>query len=490
MYSIPSRGLAWAAALLLSLAVLLASSLAFAGGGQTAARQKLPPIVFVHGSSGSAAQFESHAMRFTSNGYPQNLLYAFEYDTSVDFTVNGPQVLARLDAFIDQVRAQNGGRKVQVVAHSRGTTVMTTYLNSYPAGSSKVSHYVNIDGRFQADLPGGVPTLGIWGEWNSGGEYALLPGLTQIGPNPQDNHHFPNKSHTEVATAPETFALIHRFFTGRQPATTRVLPEPPGKVKIAGRALVFTQNIGYPQKRLELWRVAEQTGQRIGRKPVWAGNLDADGNFGPLSVNGLHHYEFALTRADGSVHHFYQQPFERSNFFLRLNSSIPGTGLDLFVPKSSAHTVLTLTRQRELWGDQGAQADRLSVNGLQILTAGTSPRRQVKLGIYAFDHGLDGQSDLGKGTLPPFDSIPFISAADVFIPASATASGRVRLSLQARGAGTAAQLNVPNWPSSSDRATVAFRDYSQPFDGYGQYLLHEVRCKLADHLRRPLPECE
>ena len=29
------------------------------------------PIVFVHGTSGSAAQFETHAMRFTSNGFAQ-----------------------------------------------------------------------------------------------------------------------------------------------------------------------------------------------------------------------------------------------------------------------------------------------------------------------------------------------------------------------------------------------------------------------------------
>lgn len=486
MISLPSRWLN-GAALLLALAVLLVSNLALATGRDARA---LPAIIFVHGSSGSASQFESHAMRFTSNGYPQKLLYAYEYDTSVDFTVNAQQVLAGLDAFIDRVRAQTGGQKVHVVAHSRGTTVMTTYLDSYPGGSAKVARYVNIDGRFQPQLPGGVPTLGIWGEWNSGGEYARLPGLTQIGPNPQDNHHFPHKSHTEVATAAETFGLIHRFFTGRQPATTRVIPELPHKVKIAGRALLFSQNLGYPQARLEIWRVAKASGQRVGHRPLWSGNLDTDGNFGPLAVNGKHYYEFALKRTDGSVHHFYQQPFERSNHFVRLNSSIPGTGLDAFVPKGERHTVLTLTRQREFWGDQGHLTDRLSVNGTELLTAATAPRQQVKLGIYAFDHGLDGQTDLGKGMLPPFNNIPFISAADVFIPASRSASGRVQLTLRTRGAGDLAVINVPNWASATDRATVQFRDYSQPFDGYGEYVAHELRCRLAQRLHRPKADCE
>jgi hypothetical protein len=34
------------------------------------------PVVFVHGGSGSAQQFQSQALRFTSNGYPQELLFA------------------------------------------------------------------------------------------------------------------------------------------------------------------------------------------------------------------------------------------------------------------------------------------------------------------------------------------------------------------------------------------------------------------------------
>jgi len=40
------------------------------------------PVIFVHGGAGSAAQFESQAMRFTSNGYPAECIMAFEYDSS------------------------------------------------------------------------------------------------------------------------------------------------------------------------------------------------------------------------------------------------------------------------------------------------------------------------------------------------------------------------------------------------------------------------
>jgi len=46
-------------------------------------------------------------MRFTSNGYPESRLFAFEYDTSLP-----TQPLAALDAFIDHVFAQTGADKV------------------------------------------------------------------------------------------------------------------------------------------------------------------------------------------------------------------------------------------------------------------------------------------------------------------------------------------------------------------------------------------
>ena len=117
----------------------------------------LLPIVFVHGQSGSAQQFETQAMRFTSNDYPQELLFAFEYDTDQE---DNP--LADLDAFLDGVLAETGAREVYAIGHSRGTSVWTSYLED-PAfnGPAKVAKYANIDGRSPAGLPGGVPTIGI-----------------------------------------------------------------------------------------------------------------------------------------------------------------------------------------------------------------------------------------------------------------------------------------------------------------------------------------
>src|SRR5262245_27249105 len=39
---------------------------------------QLRPIVFVHGATGSGAQYESQAMRFASNGYPADYIRVHE----------------------------------------------------------------------------------------------------------------------------------------------------------------------------------------------------------------------------------------------------------------------------------------------------------------------------------------------------------------------------------------------------------------------------
>ena len=40
------------------------------------------PVIFVHGFVGSGGQFESQAMRFTSNGYPADAIGVEEYDST------------------------------------------------------------------------------------------------------------------------------------------------------------------------------------------------------------------------------------------------------------------------------------------------------------------------------------------------------------------------------------------------------------------------
>ena len=468
----------------LLMVAFIAVAVGSAAAGEAAAEDaSLLPIVFVHGQSGSAQQFETQAMRFTSNGYPQDLLFAFEYDTSVP-----TNPLADLDAFLDDVLVETGVDQVYAIGHSRGTSVWTAYLDD-PSfdGPAKVAKYANIDGRSPEELPGGVPTIGIWGEWNTAGSGYNRIGDTnaQIGPNPEDNFYLGTKSHTETATSPEAFALMYEFFTGQSAATTDVVPEPPGKVRVAGRAVIFPENIGFDGGTVEVWRIDSETGHRISNRPRVVYFIDETGEFGPVKLNGQKHYEFALRRPATvlvpfeTVHHFYFEPFSRSDGFVRLQTSRPGEGIAAYLPRTEDETNLIVTRQREFWGDQGAGSDQLLVDGLNIVLPNTSPRSSVNLAVFVYDEGLgpafppfnfppDGITDLSKGVLPPFylPQLTFLTAVDVAIPASPDGSGTVSVTDITRGSGNATVLNVPNWPSLTDRVSLQFRDDDQEVESF------------------------
>jgi len=426
------------------------------------------PVIFVHGQSGSAQQFESQAMRFTSNGYPQAMLFAFEYNTALS---DNP--LADLDTFIDAVLDETGADQVYAVGHSRGTSVWTGYLDD-PAfdGPAKVAKYVNIDGRNPPDLPGGVPTVGIWGEWNtanSGYNRTEDGGNAQIGPYPEDNFYFPDKSHTETATSAEAFAIMYEFLTGVAPRRTDVAAAPAGDVvQVAGRALIFPQNEGYAGTTVEVWPVDSDTGQRTGAAPEATFGIGADGEFGPVGLASGAYYEFALLRPatdsfpQASVHHFYVEPFTHDNFLVRLLSSRPGEGVDSFIPSSEDSSGCLVLRQREFWGDQGGASDELYIDGLNILTPEISPRAVgagtgANIAVFAFDDGGDNVTDLGKGELSPFNAITFLTAADVFVPADPAGRGVVDVRLVTRG-GAEKRLRTPNPPGTLDRKSVMFRD--------------------------------
>ena len=420
--------------------------------------------MFVHGNSGSAQQFETQFQRFAANGYPDSLLFAYEYDTSVPDNV---AAIAGLGPFVDDVLSRTGARQVLLAAHSRGTTVSHAYLAD-PAHAAEVARYVNLDGRSSDAPPGGVPTLAEWGEWQSPPD--PVRGVVGVIAGAQ-NVYNRQLGHTETASSAKTFADIYRFWFGRAPRTTAVVPE--RHVQVSGRVVLFPANIGYAGSRLDVWEVDRSADRR---RHVLADVVDGSGDFGPLSVRRHTSYEFAVTREDGSVHHFYQAPFVRDDHFVRLNTGRPGTGLELYTKQDPRHVNLTVVRSREMWGDQ-AQRDVLTVNGRNVLTAAVAPRSspggvngntgEVNA-LFLTDVGArtetgyadsDQRTDLGKGQLFPFDNLAFLSGADVFVPADRRARGVVVLRLAPRGGGHSTVIAAPNWPSTGHRVTVAFPDH-------------------------------
>jgi pimeloyl-ACP methyl ester carboxylesterase len=423
------------------------------GGGGHGQPRPEHPIVFVHGFAGSGAQFESQALRFTSNGYPADWIDAHEYDSGFG-TAPMEEVWVGLDERITRLLDATGADRVDLAGHSLGTSVLQGYLTSSPERAARVAHYVNIDGRTGAAPPGGVPTLAVWGMGD--------PAREIVG---AENYRDPTQSHVQVASSAETFAAIYEFLNGRAPRTTDIIPERPGRVTISGRVLEFLTNLTPAGATLELWRIDAASGQRVEDSPEATQVLGEDGAWGPFRVNGRQRYEFALSRGD-ATHHFYASPFIRSSHLVRLLTSEQGVGLDALRETSDHHTTLTLVRNMEIWGDQGVDNDVVTVAGQNIATSAVAPQSKRVIGLFAFDAGVDGATDLSAPIATLF-ALPFLSGADLVLPATSPPDGTIRVELVPRvGDGAPEVINVPNWPSSSHHVSVMLRDFSQADDTF------------------------
>jgi pimeloyl-ACP methyl ester carboxylesterase len=442
----------WLAALGVVMAVLV-SSLASPGAADAGGQRPGPrPVIFVHGGSGSGAQFDTQALRLTSNGYTADRIAVHEYDSTFG-TNTMDQVWAGLDDLIAELLADTGADGVDLLGHSLGTTVSQGYLNSSPERAARVAHYVNIDGRTAASPPGGVDTLAVWGE---GDQTRQVVGA--------QNYYAPGQSHVQVATSAETFAQIYEFLTGRPPKTTDVVPEY-GRIRLSGEANVFPQNQGADGFALRIFEIDRRTGRREHRRPDATFAIGPDGAWGPFKAHAGERYEFALTRTDGSVHHLYFQPFLRSDHLVRLLTSRPGEGLDLLREPSDTSAGFGVIRYKEMWGDQGANNDTLEINGVNILNPATAPRTKRVNAMFVGDDNLDGVTDLSAPVQPWF-SLPFISAVDLVVPATIPPDDTVRIEMVARaGDGDEEVINIPNWATSQNIVTITFRDFQQDAGG-------------------------
>ena len=435
----PSRSLC--SSLVTALAVL--GLLLVAGAAQ--AKPPLNPIIFVHGGSGSAAQFESQAMRFASNGYPIRYVRALEYDSSSIGDIL-PAVLAELDALIAELQVETGRAQVDLLGHSLGTFVSQSYLAT-PARAANVAHYVNIDGASAAAPPGGVPTLALWA--GASPPIGSITGATNVT--------LADQEHIESATSAEAFYEMYSFFRGTAPATTDVVPEAPGQVSVAGQVNYFPSNEGIDGAVLEVWEVDPATGLREGGEPVAVRLIDESGDWGPIDeVKGGRSYEFAVEREGETSVNFFYEPLVRSDHLIRLNIA---TGLAPFIDASADHVALTVLRQREFCGDLGAGSDVLEIDGTNVINTTTASCATIGSGsaaVFLFDDGSDGVSNVTSVPFP-FAFLAFLTGADLYIPTEPP--GSVEVTVTPRTGGPTRTVNVPNLPSTESRVVVNLNDF-------------------------------
>jgi pimeloyl-ACP methyl ester carboxylesterase len=416
-------------------------------------------VIFVHGFEGSGAQFESQQLRLTSNGYPGSYIAVFEYN-SLEFSsaLNGGSVqaqerplFAQMDRLIAHMKALTHRRQVDLLAHSLGTKLMQDYLNSSKRRAASVAQYVNLDGIPASSLPGGVPTLALWGTRGP----ISTPGRRIKG---AENVLVPDSSHVQTATSPFSFRYFYKFFNGRWPKTSRIVPQK-GMITLSGRVLNFPENNGLTGANIQVWSINQATGQRTAKKPIASFKVNGSGDWGPVKVQSGRRYEFAEVRPAKPTHHYYYEAFIRSDHLIRLLES---DALRAAGGTPDPHSVaMIIVRYKELWGNQGKQSDVLRVNGLRVCNATTCPLSKEVNGLFVADFNHDGKSEV-HDTWPAYQKLGFfISSVDVFALAHSPPAGKVTVSIQDRGHGPVRSLTFPNFPATTDDVTVQLNDYNQ-----------------------------
>jgi hypothetical protein len=425
-------------------------------------------VIFVHGIEGTGAQFESQAMRLTSNGYPADWIDEVDYN-STRAAGDSSEVEGQIDRAIAAMQEHTGRPKVDVVGHSLGTIVMERYLTDSAEGAArraKIGRYVNVDG--QASNPG-VPTLAIWAGRGTAGRN--MPDAKNVT--------VPNQTHVQVCTSAEAFAAMYEFLTGRAPTYPDIVPQK-GTIRIAGKTVDFPSNNGQSGATTEIWEV-DANGKRTGSKPLHSMPITngsvGGGEWGPVTVEAGRRYEFAVTIPGRLTLHAYREPFVRSDHTVRL---LVSTALGPHVAFRPGALTASNIRYKELWGDQPGESDQLLIDGLNICTPELCPISKQVNAYLTWDVNRNGRTDMTRD--PVVGSLPFIQGADVFVPATAAHDGTVAFELRSRGGGAPRTVNTPNWESTEGTVQVQWHDFEP-------HLLRHAgtpECRLAKTLRFPI----
>ena len=175
------------------------------------------------------------------------------------------------------------------MGHSLGTTVCHGYLAD--AGARHQGGPLREHRRPPATAPpGGVPTLALWA--------GAVDRPVQGADRRRHQRHDSEPGARRGGDLEESFLEIFRFFRGRAPFTSRILP--PALPRISGRAVNFPDNAGLEGATLEIWRVRPH---RRAQGPQAEGDLHARSRRelrAGWTLIGTHH-EFAVLqrRPDG-----------------------------------------------------------------------------------------------------------------------------------------------------------------------------------------------
>jgi triacylglycerol lipase len=99
------------------------------------------PILFVHGYGGNGGNFCTMIDRFRADGWTDRELYAYNYSFVASYATDAEEIRAQ----VEQILAETGASKVDIIAHSAGSVSSRYYLKNL-GGDTKVEAWVSLGG--------------------------------------------------------------------------------------------------------------------------------------------------------------------------------------------------------------------------------------------------------------------------------------------------------------------------------------------------------
>lgn len=392
----------------------------------------LRPIVFIHGTFGSATEISKPALMFASNGYCADRFVAVEYNSL------GGSPAADLAALIDETLERTGFDQVELMGHSQGTGHACSYLSD-PDRRAKVANYVNLSGGCAGH---GVPTLSISGPNDLGmsSNHASGDNVEQVDLVEED--------HVAIAGSKNAFVTMWKYLYGEDPEYTTVQCGEE-MVTLSGKLVTFGDNEPVGGGVVDFFEVDTLEDPRERGEPVVSVTVGDDGSFNFQVRRGVR-YEVRVSGASGELLGYgYSSPFERSNYLTRflvesMNPLVAASSTARVV-RDPGHMVLVGRYIggvfRPDWGNS------LKIDGEEVLTAENAGPNASVVGLFMYDANRNGESELGS----PF-SFGFVQGTDVFIDATEPRWVDVEWTNEE---GQTTELKVSNWPSSENMAMIS-----------------------------------
>jgi len=402
--------------------------------------KSLHPVIFIHGFLASGDTWANQVMRFTSNGYCDSLLYAYDWNS----VGGGGTDQNILDAFIDTVLARTGATQVDLVGHSAGGGYGYSYCED-TTRAKKVAHYVHIGSSSQSSPAGvndEVPTLNISSPDDAVAGATTITGATNITFNGTD--------HYQVATCEQAFSEMYKFFNnGTTPSVTNITSQT--EVSVSGKAVTLGENTPLNGASIKIYEVNPDNGSRLHSSPDYQLTANSLGMWGPQKIKANTKYEFEVNSnvTGARVIHYYREGFTHTNPLVYLRtiptSGLAGTLLSGLSNNDNQSVVAVFTASQATV----AGRDSLTVDNVVLSTSAITPAANTVIAMFLYDGNNNQQSDF---TVPGLFGIlnTFLTARDMYFQTASTHNIPLRFNGRT--------LNVPNLKSQSDGVIVGVFD--------------------------------